>query len=255
MGEACKIVMQNLFSYFGVYMLGGLFIISFLFVCISDSGKRKELIYPTLILILVIVNPVMYKLFYMKLLESTYWRLLWIIPVVVFCAYAIVICVKKFSNRLLRYVGFILLLVSVCACGNYMYKNGNFEETTNAYKLPQEVIEVSNILLELEDNPKIVAPKDLYCYIRQYTSDIYLFYGRNGEGFVRMTTGDYDHVKWVNMWVHPSARVVYERTEKYGYNYWVLNKNNGVYEDELYQYYEKVGETEHYCIYKSLENS
>lgn len=72
-----------------------------------------------------------------------------------------------------------------------MYRdNTNFIKTYNQYKIPQEVIDIADVILSKDENPTVVVPSQFYSYIRQYSSSIKLLYGRDSEGYVQLSDGD-----------------------------------------------------------------
>lgn len=257
MQESYKKIAEYIMRFFQNDMaLAILFLIAVIVIFLLSRHKRKLLIYPMLILMFMIFNPVLYKM-YNKLLGDTYWRLFWLIPIVPTLSYAIVLCLKKNDNLIIKSMITLIYMVviiigGICMYGNNVYRGNNFEAVANAYKLPQESIEVADKLLELEKSPHAVVSFDLYCYLRQYNTNIKQFYGRNAEGYIQTTTGVYDTVKWINMQEVPSAKIVNERTAPYNYNYWILSKDSKVDVEELNKYYILAGQTESYNIYRSI---
>lgn len=71
--------------------------------------------------------------------------------------------------------------------GNNVYSQDNmFESVNNAYKVPDSTVNLVTSLLQFGESIRIVAPPNQYCYIRQYSGDVQLVFGRNAEGFIQI---------------------------------------------------------------------
>lgn len=113
---------------------------------------------------------------FMKLLgENVYWRILWLILLAVVIPYAGCLLIKYQKGKL-RYISFLLCLAVIMLGGKNLLSAEWFEASTNVYKLPQNVIEVCELL---PSNVHILVSNRLLPYIRQYDTSITLEYGRN----------------------------------------------------------------------------
>lgn len=112
-----------------------------------------------------------------------------------------------------------------------------YMDTENAYKLPQEAIDVADALLELDTEPRVVMCSELYSYVRQYSTDIKMMYGRNIEGYI---DGGRDKDRELNM------NVVYEDITDWSRvaelmreencRYLVVSQNKKYLEEDMRQY-------------------
>ena len=86
--EAVKNIMDTITYYFDCFYGNGRYL-ALLLAAVAGlfilSKKDRKLIYPILILILVIANPVLYRYVFNKLV---FWRLFWMIPEVLIIALA-----------------------------------------------------------------------------------------------------------------------------------------------------------------------
>lgn len=103
---------------------------------------------------------------------DVYWRLYWILPVYLTVSYVLADVIVR-VNGLRRYVSLAMSVLIIALSGTYMYKEGlYFAGHGNRYKIPEEVIAVSQTLLEKEEQPVCLFPEDIAYYVRQYSSDI-----------------------------------------------------------------------------------
>lgn len=116
----------------------------------------------------------------MKILgENVYWRILWLILIAVVIPYAMCLLLKKFEG-MKRNGAFLACMALIVLCGKNVLTSGGFEVSTNAWKLPQNVVAVCDWL---PGNIHALVSNRLMVYIRQYDPTITLEYGRNALVF------------------------------------------------------------------------
>lgn len=251
MSESVQAVIEQCIKYTGYNIIIFIFLVSIIYITVMSKHKRKSLIYPTLILIVLVINPILYKYLWVKLVNVTYWRMLWLLPIIPVTAYAITLLIRKIKNIFFKSGILLLLVVSVVLGGNYMYKtDSGFIKSTNQYKIPQEAIDVTDKLLEIEDHPKVVVPESLFCYIRQYSSDIKLFYGRDIRGYIDDTQDEATYTFYSLMSDNPNYQTISRYVRENGYTYFVSDNRR----DEMLTSYgfEKIDEVDGYIIYKDV---
>jgi hypothetical protein len=115
------------------------------------------------------------------------------------------------------------------------------------------VLEVCDVLLEENEEPKVVMTKELYSYARQYSTNIQLMYGRNAEGFISSYIPvERDTVKWLNTLDTIDLKDIYILSKTEGYNFWVVSKQKKISNEDLNLYgYVLIGETKNYKIYRN----
>lgn len=259
MGQALSAVINNVSAYIGGSGIIWLYLISVIYILIADKHKRTSVIYPTLILMLIVVNPISYQYIWTRLLETTYWRTLWMIPMIAIIAYAMVSIILTAKNYIIKGVIVVAFAAIICFCGDNVYRyDVNFETVQNQYKIPQEVIEVADALNELKkdnENAVVVVDGTLYSYIRQYDTGIRLLYGRDAEGYI---SSIYDNDAKYGLYQQVKSNI----TDKYWFttaleifevDYFVLKNNVQLDEEYLeekgYVWTENVS---NYKIYKSI---
>lgn len=115
-------------------------------------------------------------LFFMKALgENVYWRILWLLLLAVIIPYAGCLLLKRFSG-LWRQGAFLVLLAVIGLGGKSVLSSEWFEAATNDYKVPENVMEMADLLPE---NVHVVASNRLTPYLRLRDPSLTLEYARN----------------------------------------------------------------------------
>lgn len=180
---------QNLFDLLMLYGSKAyliLYAISLIIILLWGNQKgRKLLVAIPIIYFLTILNPFLLN-FIAKYLTSsvTFWRVLWLLPIEISIGYAVVLLVDK--AKLTKPKSIILAgsLLLIMISGKFIYQQeNNFHLPQNAEKIPQEIVEQTNYILNhSENNDKIMvlAPGEPLhsCTMRQLTDKIELLYSR-----------------------------------------------------------------------------
>jgi hypothetical protein len=155
---------------------------SLIFIILSRPKKKYSVFIAWYIILIGIIclNPIVAYILTRMGLDGVYWRIFWIMPIGCIIACAFVKGTYHISKRAIRVeVSCICILVLILS-GKFVYTSENFQKATNIYKIPDDVIEVSDYL---EDNSKIIAPDDILIWIRTYNPTIELLYGRQALFF------------------------------------------------------------------------
>ena len=235
-------------SYNGTGYYCILFIISLIYLWFNEEDKRLRalLVYaPTLIQVLFFV-PYFYMI-YNRLDEGTYYRILWLLPMTVVIAYSGCRVIGVHTR-----IGLALLCAILVMSGTYVYKSVYMTKAENEYHLPQEVVEICDMIKPEEGRERVwaVVPTDLAHYVRQYTTTIQLAYGRDSmvQSWKRLENPLYD------LYTEPVMNVdkLSEYATEYYCNYVVLDKERilegGKPEDLGLT---RIGSTEHYDVYRN----
>ncbi len=107
--------------------------------------------------------------------EGTYYRVLWLLPMTVVIAYAGL----KLAGRHYR-IGFAVLALLFILSGRYAYKSIHITKAQNRYHIPDVVIAICNEIMPKEDEERVwaVFPEELIYFVRQYSSEVQMPYGR-----------------------------------------------------------------------------
>ena len=183
--QAVHDINSSIISYFEDGAFLWLFAAALLYLFFFEKDLRRTLVYPSLLVMLFIFNPVLYELVYRKVLLYACWRTLWLLPVLPVVMAAFCRLVRKSTRTLVRVTVLFILSLVIVLSGDNLYTSdlGNyarFEKAPNPHKIPPEAIHVANTLLELSDQPKALVSSTLASYIRQYSGSIQIMYGRTG---------------------------------------------------------------------------
>ena len=129
------------------------------------------------------------------------------------------------------------------ASGRCIYHSGNYQAVNNYYKLPDEVLEVTDYILSDDtDYKKLMLPCELVSYIRQINASIELYYGRKSNE-------NYDNLEILQNLNNGEVEMVATMCKENHCNY-IIFANTTVLNGNMENYgYELLAQTEHYDIY------
>ncbi|MGF0065400.1 hypothetical protein ACQRCQ_09030 [Lachnospiraceae bacterium SGI.085] len=186
MWAAWKEMFAFLQGYYNNGIILYIYVVSFATIMLLGGRYLRKCIgWPTLVIMIVVFNPVFYRYVWLKCFNYGYWRVFWLFPVGFVISAAAIVWLEKIKQRKKQAVFLLAALVILGCNGKNMFSKQLFySDTKNLYKLPQEAIDVADTLLELDTEPRVVMCSDLYSYVRQYSTDIKMMYGRNAEGYI-----------------------------------------------------------------------
>ena len=243
------VILQN---YYGTLFWFLLYAVSagYLFVCEKNKTKRILVLYvPLAILIAFLLPPV--RMVYVAVFDegNTYYRLLWLVPFCITCAYAAACAFAKHTR-----IGLVLCCALIALAGKPVYKSIHMRPAENAYHLPQVVVELCDLILEdagVEtdtDRVRCAFPADLVHYVRQYDTRIHLVFGRE------MVEPVWDHWNFVYsaMEEHDviDMQLVTNLRESDGFRYLVLHSGRKTSADPETFGFAKVGERGDFVVYR-----
>ena len=161
----------------GSGFLTKLYLLTLIYLWVSEKNPtlRTVLVYGASTIQILFFLPVFYY-GYQILDKGTYYRILWILPMSITIAYAAVKILGRYP------MGSILIGVfMIIVCGKYIYTNPNISVAQNTYHIPQETIEICDMIMPEEDEERVVGifPDSLIHFVRQYSSRIQMVYGRD----------------------------------------------------------------------------
>lgn len=198
MQETWKEMFQFLQGYYNNGIVLWIYIASFLTIMFWGGKHLRKLIgWPILALMVIVFNPVFYRYVWQKCFHYGYWRVFWLFPVAFVVSAAAIVWYEKIKQQKKQFI-FLLVLIFLIGCNgkNMFVKQMFYTDTRNAYKLPQEAIDVADALLELDTEPRVVMCSELYSYVRQYSTDIKMMYGRNADGYIDGGNDKDRELKW-----------------------------------------------------------
>lgn len=185
MKDVLYIIFSSYEDFFSVSGFGGMFAACLLFLLL---GRKKKIgyamLWPCLLLLGGIFCPLTADIIMKMIGGEVYWRVFWLLPVVLIVAFTgteIVALVKGRGKKILLT---LLCITLIAVNGEFVFTDEYFENRENNYKIPTEVIWVADAINEhAQENEikkkKIVAPISISTYIRIYDATILQAYGRD----------------------------------------------------------------------------
>lgn len=210
----------------------------------KDKQAKELLVYPALVVLLVVLNPLVIEIGTKFFAITRVVRLYWLFPITVVLAYVCVRLVEHYGKKCVEYIVVMILLLGVIVgTGKYMFSHDNFLRAENIYKLPDETIAICEAIEQDGYNGILVPSIELVDTIRQYDAQINMAYGRNSRGIY---TGIGEVLNQPTIEVELINE--YFATEEYGYL--LINKNKELNEALLDQSFCLLLETEEHWLYK-----
>lgn len=224
-----------------------LFIAALLYLWFTEEDKHIRIllvITPSIIQILFFI-PYFYML-YNVLDEGTYYRILWLLPMTLVIAYSACRVIGTHLRLGVAVVGVILAL-----SGTFVYSSANISRAENAYNLPQEVIDICDMVKPEEGKERVWAafPPILVHYVRQYTTTIQLPFGRDSmvDSWKRLDNPLFDLYMSPQMPVDELTKL----STDYYCNYVIVEKEKGVIGEPGDYGLEYMGSTENFDVYRN----
>jgi hypothetical protein len=170
--------------YGGNGMLLLMFIAASIYIIAAEKDIKKKIILGILPLVILagFLLPVT-KIVYVAVFDDgsdTYYRLLWIIPMYAVIAYGACKALIRMKRASVRRGIFALMIVIIAVTGSFVYGNQYMSVAENLYHIPQNVIDICDVISPAEGQPRVRAafPSELVHFVRQYDTDILMPYGR-----------------------------------------------------------------------------
>ena len=236
-------------NYTGSGYLTILYLMTLLYLWITEKNKtiRAIFVYGATIIQTLFFLPLFYY-GYQLLDAGTYYRVLWLLPMTITISYVGVKILSKYPTGSMVF-GLLLIALS----GKYVYNNIYISKAENAYHIPQQVIDMCEMIMPAEDEERIMAAcsDGLIHFMRQYSSEIQMPFGR-----------DYLAPDWI-YGNHPLREVMnksqidvvllQQLATEYHCQYILLEKGKellgNLEESDIYL----IGETPNYSVYRNDE--
>ena len=236
--------------YCGTGMMVGLFLVSLIYLFFKEKNKANRLlfVYVPTVTLLIYFCPLWAWVVYRVIGEDLYWRFLWLLPVVPVIAYAAIKAVQMLDRKIQPFAGTLAALILILS-GSLIYQSSHVEWAENAYHIPQEVINVCDIMEPEEGKVKAAVPWEMFQYVRQYSAKIEMPYGREYILFDWADRSELFHALTEDI-INPEKAAELARQD--GCLYIVLAETKPI-DGTLEEYgYEKYAETDGYVIYMDM---
>lgn len=158
-----------------------IFLAAILFIIIKADEEEKSIWLPPIVALAIsIFNPVVPVVMnHIFDVNKEYYRFFWIAPIVLVIAFAATKAVSMQGGKMKMVMTIVLCIILVCM-GNYVYSDG-YIRTTNIYKMPEELLQISKMIHEdsKSDYPRAIFEYEYEMSIRQYDPKILLTIGRD----------------------------------------------------------------------------
>ena len=236
----------------GLLLLYFLASVVFLLVTEKEKGIRKLMAeYPIAILLIFFIPLFPYLVCTVFHEQETFYRFLWLIPMSAVSAYATICFLEKIKIKWLKIVLGAFAMVCVAIGGNPGYQSPVMIPATNAYQIPEQVIELCDAMNVPGREVEAVFPHELVPYVRQYTPYIKMPYGY--ETLVARW-GFTDDLEYEMLNDVSNTENLTNLARERGCHYIVLNKNHYVDKDLTEYGFEYFYETEGYIVYVDSSN-
>lgn len=184
-----KNIVSETLEIYSLATLNGVLFVPF-FICIvylildrnaAHDRARAYLVYPSLIIMFIIFNPVIIHLLYKYIrVEERIVRLYWPLPMSTVIAYCFVHVItaldKRWKKLLLSAAAVFLLLLGT----GFTHSGQSYEPAKNAQKMPVGTKEVCTVIYEsnMHEPCDVIMQPELFFWVRQYRSSIRVPYIR-----------------------------------------------------------------------------
>ena len=170
------VIFKNYMGFHENHFLAAIYLFALLYLWLTEKDKcrRAVFVYAPTLLLLLFFCPLFRKVFVRVLEDSeTYYRLLWLLQMSIVSAYGLLRLMGRH-----RRIGLAAVCLMIVACGDYVYDSEHISKAENVYHLPQEAIDIVDLIEPETGRVTALVPADLIYYVRQYSTDIELPYGR-----------------------------------------------------------------------------
>lgn len=198
MRQAFETAYSMYMNYNGFGMHMALFFASLIFLLIQKKDKEKKFLFVgyALLFFIICFFPLTAKIIMEYCVGAdVYWRMFWLLPTAVVTAYAGVLAISQVGSRLWRYLTLGVLLAVVVLSGTNLYNGAIFQTKENHYKLPQNTIDICDIVeRDAQENGietmKLITTNELVSSIRQYDASILMPYGNEAIKGLTVSSND-----------------------------------------------------------------
>ena len=248
--KSLEIIKNSFIDYKGTGGYAVLYCIALVYLLLKEEDKAKKAftIYFPILVLLVVMNPLFNKMVGGILKEGAYWRVFWLIPMGITIAYAGTKFVDSLEEKSKKIIVSLCFIGIIILGGKYMYEPGNFYEYGNSYKLPDEMVYVTQILgADEAEYKKALVSYYLAPYIRQIDGTIELAYGRSSTPYTEKSLATVVGLGIVDQ--------IAEKAKQTNSNYIILHKETPVLGDFEEHGYSLLRETDDYRIYKLMDEN
>lgn len=232
-------------EYYGDQLFLVLTVVSGLYLFSSSEKNRKRLIYPVLLIVILIVNPLLYQYVFSRII---YWRLFWMVPESVLIALAVTRLMDKSPSPVHAALIFAVSVAIIVLHGNTMFATGIYKDAENPEKVSAQVAKICDIITETDDHPRCIVRDPYNTEVRIYNGDILQLYGREGAGYILAISKDAKKVHAEMESSMPDYGLVLDTAMTYNCNFIVTHPGRPIRQELLDDYSFAEIYRDGYCI-------
>lgn len=160
-------------------------VLAVIFLAIISKEHRIKLVYPMLLVLLVITNPILYRYVYSKIV---YKRIFWLMLDYIIIPAAGITLIRRIKSRVAQLLVFVAMVAVLMVSGNFYMSKTSYDRFGNVEKVPPVTKSIGDVLLSYEEEPQIVAPVEVAVLMHTYNENIYPMFGRDTVGFIMAAT-------------------------------------------------------------------
>lgn len=250
-------VMSMYKNYNGTGMQLALFFACLLYLFLQKKEKEKRFLFIgyALLFFIIFFFPLSAKCIMACIGEDVYWRMFWLLPAAVVSAYTAVVVIMQAEGKWKRHLLLFAMLLIVALTGTNVYNGTIFDRKQNNYKLPQDAIDICD-MIERDaaangiGHKKLITVNDLLASIRQYDAEILMPYGYDAVKSNRADTENAFQIFRIMSGENKNWEALAWYAAMEECNYLAYSADEAA-AGELAAYgYEKIGENASYYVYR-----
>ncbi|MDE6025487.1 MAG: MBL fold metallo-hydrolase [Lachnospiraceae bacterium] len=174
-------IQETMSSYYGDKRFLLLMAVCCIYLLLASKELRRKLIYPVILMAAVIVNPILYKYIFSKVV---YKRMFWVIADVILIPAVAVKLIQDCRKKWQKAIAFAVSVFAIIFTGNIVYSHDNYVKIQNLEKLSDTTKGVCDIMLQYDDAPRCIMPIEIAVEARVYNGNIEPMFGRDCYGFI-----------------------------------------------------------------------
>ena len=200
----CWVTLRQYFGGYGepadnfrAYLYIVLLLAAAVYITVRERNAAKKLLLgiAPIVIVLGFLFPVTRWAYVSKIdppMGETYYRILWLIPMYVVIAYAVCLLISRVKRYRFKTVIAVATVLVIALSGSLVYVNQYMTRAENMYHIPQYAINICDAIKPADGEERVTAafPTELTYFVRQYTTDINMPFGRN---YTDWTENNYYH--------------------------------------------------------------
>lgn len=159
------------------------------YLLIVSRPFREKLLWPVVILVAMVINPVLYSLVYgnnnlpfVTQYGLRFWRFLWMLPQAILIGLAVMDLARRLPRPWMRCGALVLVAGVIVVSGQNIYRNSKvFKAAKSAYKISNTAEYVCKTVLEDDPRPVCMFDGTVSAEAREYDGNIRQVWGRSGS--------------------------------------------------------------------------